>query len=210
MEFEITISVSINNRKLNRPTRMKKNKEIEKNAEPEEESGKKRPENESGEKEKKPGKGGLIVKILVILLILGGAGTGAYFLTKKVLLPANQQRQIKKAQEKKEESKNEKKLMGPVYVIKDITVNTLGSTGRRFMMAEFALESKNSEVIKEVETREPQFRDMIIKYLRQFNEDEILDLNFQESSRIDLTNLVNERLVAGKIDSLYYVTLVIQ
>lgn len=189
---------------------MKKNKEIEKNAEPEEESGKKRPENESGEKEKKPGKGGLIVKILVILLILGGAGTGAYFLTKKVLLPANQQRQIKKAQEKKEESKNEKKLMGPVYVIKDITVNTLGSTGRRFMMAEFALESKNSEVIKEVETREPQFRDMIIKYLRQFNEDEILDLNFQESSRIDLTNLVNERLVAGKIDSLYYVTLVIQ
>jgi len=51
---------------------------------------------------------------------------------------------------------------------------------------------------------------MIIKYLRQFNEDEILDLNFQETSRQDLTNLVNDRLTKGKIDSLYYVTLVIQ
>lgn len=189
---------------------MKKGKEIDKKTETEEKSGKNGPENESEKKEKKSGKGGLIVKILLILLILGGGGTGAYFLTKTVLLPANQQRQIKKAQEEKEESKNEKKIMGPVYVIKDITVNTLGSTGRRFMMTEYALESKNPSVISEIETREPQFRDMIIKYLRQFNEDEILDMNFQESSRIDLTNLINERLVAGKIDSLYYVTLVIQ
>ncbi len=190
---------------------MKKKKENEKPSDAEEQSGSPKSGNESESPEKKSGKvGGLIVKILLIVAILGGAGTGAYFLTKKILMPATQQRRAKKAEEKKKEDQIEKRLMGPVFVIKDITVNTLGTTGRRFLMAEYALESKNPEIISEIEAREPQFRDMIIKYLRQFNEDEILDLNFQETSRQDLTNLVNDRLTKGKIDSLYYVTLVIQ
>jgi flagellar basal body-associated protein FliL len=189
---------------------MKKKKQIEKDAEIEDQPGKRDSQSESEGQEKKPFKIGLVLKILLILIVIGGATAGAFFLTKKVLLPANQQYQIKKAQQKKEMEIVEKKIMGPVFVIKDITVNTLGSTGRRFIMAEFALETKNPEVMKEVEVREPQFRDMIIKYMRQYNEDEILDINFQESSRTDLTNLVNERLTKGKIDSLYYVTLVVQ
>jgi flagellar FliL protein len=100
--------------------------------------------------------------------------------------------------------------MGIIYEIRDVTVNTYASQGRRFVVVEMALETHESAVIDELKNREPQIRDLLIKYLRSYTAEQILDLNFQEYSREKLMDLINQRLSSGKVDSLYYTMLVVQ
>ncbi len=100
--------------------------------------------------------------------------------------------------------------MGDVYYLKDLTVNPMATNGRRFVVAEYALESRNPEVIRELKNREPQIRDEFIGYLRQRTATQILDIDFQETSKEDLTDIVNKLLYTGSVDSLYYTKLILQ
>lgn len=154
-----------------------------------------------------------IAIVLVVLLILG-----AFVLTRFVLLPTYQAYRVKKelakdlAPAKKESPKPAKKKleMGVIYEIKDITVNTYGSEGRRYAVLEIALETHEPKVIEELKGRDPQVRDLLISYLRTRTAEQILDIDFQEVSRKELTELINQRLTSGKVDSLYYTMLVVQ
>ena len=158
-------------------------------------------------RKKNPIKLKLIFSVVVFVVIL----LGAFGLTKYVLLPLSRKYQINK-QIKERVLAEEDKIpeMGLVYVIDDLTVNTLGSSGYRIVVAELTLESKEEDVIKEIEAREPQFRDMFIEYFRSHTANEISNLSFQEESRSELIKIVNEHLNSGVIDSLYYVKLILQ
>ena len=140
--------------------------------------------------------------VLVVIISLAGA----FSLTKFILLPKYRAYRITKHIA----GAGDNKTMGYVHVIGDLTVNTLRSNGRRFVVAEYAIESKNKKIMKEVKTREPQLRDEIIKYLRNYTADQILSRSFQEDSKIELMDIVNSKLRNGKIDSLYYIKLIVQ
>lgn len=148
-----------------------------------------------------------ILSTLVFVVII----VGAFSLTKYVLLPISRKYQMKR-QIKEKAQAEDKKIpgMGLVYLIDDLAVNTLGSNGYRIVVAELILESKEKAVIEEIEKREPQFRDVFIKYFRSHTDKEISNLSFQEKSRSDLIKIANERLNSGVIDSLYYVKLILQ
>lgn len=115
-------------------------------------------------------------------------------------------RQTAKAQKKKEQ----KEEMGPIFEIKDLTVNPYGSNGLRFALLELALEADSDDLIQELEQREPQIKDLLIHYFRNKSIGEILDPGFQDSSTVILMQQINERLYEGQLDSLYYVKLVVQ
>jgi len=159
---------------------------------------------------------GIALRLTIIITLVTAVVTAAFVLTQYILLPVYHnfktrkeiKQEIKPAENKKVKKKN--KEIGQVYEIKDLTVNTFGSDGRRYVVIEIALETINSAVIEELKSRDPQIRDLLIKYLRACSAEQILDINFQEYSRIEITRLINQRLFSGQIDSLYFTMLVVQ
>ncbi len=151
-----------------------------------------------------------IVKILIIIIVLIILSVGAFFVSKIFLLPRYQAYKAAKEIEAVETAKNIVPSMGLIHIINNITVNTLGSGGRRYIIAEVALEVADQTIIDEIISREPQIRDEFIRYLRRQTAQHVLDLGFQERSRRDLTKMLNKHLNAGKVDSLYYIKLLLQ
>lgn len=159
----------------------------------------------------------LIITMLILVLV-----SGAFLLTRYLLLPTYQAYKIKKEltkdlteKEDKKKAENPKKKAtqnkpGLIYEIKDITVNPYGSDGRRFVIVELALETYNQIVLEELKNRDFQVRDLLIKYLRSYTAEQILNIDFQEVSRKELMDLINRRLTGGQIDSLYFTMLVVQ
>jgi len=135
---------------------------------------------------------------------------GAFFLVKKILMPKYQSYTAEKQEADAKKTKSQKPEMGKVHVIKDLTVNTLGSNGRRFVIAEYVIETKDENVLSEIKMREPQLRDVYIKYLRRHTANQLLDLTFQEKSKSELIEITNNQLNCGQVDSLYYTKLIIQ
>ncbi len=156
--------------------------------------------------------GGLppVVKILIIVIVLIILSVGAFFVSKTFLLPKYQAYKEAKELAAIEAEKNAVPTMGLIHIIDNITVNTLGSGGRRYVIAEVALEVQDQLIIDEIITREPQIRDEFIRYLRRQTAQHVLDLGFQERSRRDLTKMLNSHLSSGKVDSMYYVKLLLQ
>jgi flagellar basal body-associated protein FliL len=180
--------------------------EAHKNSAPHEKASQSHPKDQSSNSLR-----GVLKILLIVCLVIGLAG-GSFLVVQKILLPRYRNYQIKKelTTATAPVKKNTKTQPGIIYPIRDLTVNTYGSLGRRFLVAEYALETSNKDVIEELKNREPQIRDLLIKYLRNFSTEDILNMDFQESSRTELIKMINDRLNSGTVDSLYYITLVVQ
>ena len=154
-----------------------------------------------------------MIKLVVILVLGVVLALGAFVLTRFVLIPAYTKYKVGKLTEdvvEEEEAIQEQREMGMIYLLSDFTVNLANSNGRRFLVAEFAIEASDEEVINEIQLREPQIRNEFITYLRSQSATEAMAMEFQETSKRDLIEIINSRLAAGKIDSLYYTRLILQ
>ncbi len=151
-----------------------------------------------------------IVKVIIIVIVLIVLSVGAFFFAKTFMLPKYRSYKQVKESAAIEAEKNKVHSMGIIHIIDNITVNTLGSGGRRYVIAEVALEVSDQAVIDEIILREPQIRDEFIRYLRRQTAEHVLDLGFQERSRRDLTAMLNQHLNEGSVDSLYYIKLLLQ
>jgi flagellar basal body-associated protein FliL len=159
------------------------------------------------DKNKLPNKTKRIIYSVFFIIIL----LGAFSLTKFILLPLSRKYEInKQIKEKELAEKNSIAEMGLIYVIDDLTVNTRASNGYRIVVAELAIESSKESIIKEIENREPQIRDVLIAYFRSHTAQEISDVSFQEKSRSEIIQIINDHLNSGVIDSVYYVKLILQ
>jgi flagellar FliL protein len=146
--------------------------------------------------------------ILIVGIIIAIAGT--VLLAKYILWPQYKKYKDQNKMAQKVEEKENGKEMGPIFTIGDLTVNPYGSNGLRFVIAEIALEAESEDSIEELKKREPQIKDLLIRYFRQRSTNQILDPAFQDSSTKNLREEINSRLYKGKIDSLYYLKLVVQ
>ena len=151
-----------------------------------------------------------VVKIILIVVVVILLSVAAFFVSKILLLPKYQAYKEAKQIEEIELSKTLVPEIGIIHIIDNITVNTLGSGGRRYVIADVAIEVSDQAIVDEIVSREPQIRDEFIKYLRRQTAQHVLDLDFQERSRLELTESINSHLNAGKIDSLYYIKLLLQ
>jgi len=165
---------------------------------------------EEEEYDEAPGGMSPVVKIILIVIILIILSVSAFFVSKTFLLPKYNAYKEAKQIAAMEAEANAVPSMGIIHIIDNITVNTLGSGGRRYVIAEIALEVSDRAVVDEIISREPQIRDQFIRYLRRQTAQHVLDLGFQERSRRDLTGLINQQLNSGKVDSMYYVKLLLQ
>ena len=150
-----------------------------------------------------------LFKWLIVIASLALMLMGAFLFTKCIVLPKYKTVKMKKKMVKKEE-KVKKPGMGQIYIIDDIAVNTYGVGGRRFVAVKLAIETSDSKVIDELRLRDPQLKDLLINYFRQQTSTRILELSFHDESRDDLMKMINDRLNNGDIDSLYYMSLILQ
>lgn len=144
---------------------------------------------------------------LVVIIVEGGA----FFLTKYIIMPKYFSRKVNQVlDEKTLEDKKEEREFGYIYNVKQITVNSKGSKGRRFILTEFAIEASDKDVIEEIKKRDPQIRNDIITFLRQHTVNQVLVPSFQGTSKTYLKTVINSRLNSGEIDSIYFTQLIVQ
>jgi flagellar protein FliL len=174
------------------------------------------PETEENGESSKGGQSKLLrIGILIFLMLI--LASGAFIVTKNFILPKYQRYKIEKEllgevsdlQKSEKSKKDDKPAVGYIHVIDNITVNTMGSNGRRFLVAEVAIETTNEALTEELKTRDPQLRDALIKYFRNRTALEVTGVSFYEDSKQDLTTIINELLTGGKIDTLYYTRLIL-
>ncbi len=168
-------------------------------------------ENEEGiEKRKFPSWLKWMLIVLTIVLVAGGA----FALTKYVIMPKYFSHMVNQALDEKVEKKGkgiqEKEEIGFIHNITGIVVNAKDSQGRRFIVAEYAVETSEKQVVEELKNRDPQIRNEIITFLRGHTIEQVLANPFQEISKTYLKNAINSRLNSGEIDSVYYTQLIIQ
>ncbi len=141
--------------------------------------------------------------------ILAVLGVGAIFLVTDVIAP-----RIKSlgAPQAASEAKAGKAAEGPgeVMTVSDLVVNPAGTAGRRYLKVAAAIEVHDPKVLKELEARGAQVRDLLIRDLSARTLEELTDPVAKEEMRQSIVSELNDIVGAGKVGNLYFTDYVVQ
>jgi len=143
-----------------------------------------------------------VLGILGILAIYGG-----FIMSKYTLIPNYEEVQAQKLEEEFiEEALSEtlNRSFGFAKEFKNIMVNPAGSKGMNVVQASFVVETSDQLILDEMNSRDTQFKDLFISYLRRHTMDQLASMEFQLKSKRELALEINRMLNAGNIDSIYY------
>ena len=100
---------------------------------------------------------------------------------------------------------------GPVNIeFKPFVVNLGDSGGKRFLKLTMSVEAETPELEQEINTKMPQFRDIILLLLSSLAYDDISTLDGKMRLRSQMLNRINTQLSAGKIKNIYFSEFVVQ
>ncbi|MFQ5771952.1 MAG: flagellar basal body-associated protein FliL, partial [bacterium] len=107
-------------------------------------------------------------------------------------------------------SKRQENRVGQFFEIKDMVVNPAGTLGRRFLVIELGLETHNSKLVEEAQTKEIWMRDAIISLLTQKTTDELLDITKRDVLKKEILDLLNSKMSKTKFEKLYFTKYIMQ
>jgi flagellar FliL protein len=99
---------------------------------------------------------------------------------------------------------------GQIFDLDTFVVNLGDQGGKRYLKTKIALEYASEAVGKEMTTRLPQLRDMILLLLSSKTLDQIQDIDGKIALRNELMARINQTLQQGHIKNLYFTEFVIQ
>jgi flagellar FliL protein len=99
---------------------------------------------------------------------------------------------------------------GQIFDLDTFVVNLGDQGGKRYLKTKIALEYGSEAVGKEMTTRLPQLRDMILLLLSSKTLDQIQDIDGKIALRNELMARINQTLQQGHIKNLYFTEFVIQ
>lgn len=143
-----------------------------------------------------------VLGVLGILAIYGG-----FVMSKYTLIPNYEEVQAQKLEEEFiEEALSEvlNRNFGFSKEFKGIMVNPAGSKGMNVVEASFVVETSDQSILDEMSSRDTQFKDLFISYLRRHTIDQLASMEFQLKSKRELALEINKMLNSGNIDSIYY------
>ena len=143
-----------------------------------------------------------IIGVFTIIAIYGG-----YIMSKYILIQNYEEVQAQKLEEEYQKEALSgilNRSFGIPKEFKNIMVNPAGSKGMNTVQASFVVESSEQSIMDEVASRETQFKDLFISYLRKHTVDQLASSEFQSKSKRELALEINKMLNAGNIDSIYY------
>lgn len=180
-----------------------------------------------------------LVKLLILLGTVLVLAAGAFFLTKKVILPQiarstvgdkitevkqrlqqpkREDGSIDEAEDKGEgsevrkRSRKKKAKRGEVlrHEIKGITANTAGSMGRRFVVMDLIVETTSDDSKKQMAELDYQIRDALIFYFGGRTIQEIATREFQYTARDTIRSMINSIIDSEPVDTVFFTTFLIQ
>ena len=100
--------------------------------------------------------------------------------------------------------------VGQTFSMDPFVVNLNEAGGKRYLKSKIELEYMTEEVRKELESRLPQMRDVILLHLSSKTLDEIQSIDGKVELKNALIKRINQVLKQGKIRNLYFTQFVIQ
>jgi flagellar basal body-associated protein FliL len=179
------------------------------------------------------------VKLIILVATVIVLAAGAYFLTKKVILPqvsrseagekiseVKQRLQQPKREDgdidegedkgkgkgERKKSRKKKAKRGEVirHEIKGITANTAGSMGRRFVVMDLIVETTSEDSKKEMADLDYQIRDALIFYFGGRTIQEIATREFVSTARDTIRSMINSIIESEPVDTVFFTTFLIQ
>lgn len=150
----------------------------------------------------------IIIGVVAFLLLSGGdeeaadpaAGGGA----------AQQQAVAGAEAPKPVKMKTDLLNVGPVYEMDRFIVNLLSQSGRRYLKVTLNLEMDSEGLIAELETKKPAVQDTIISILSSKTIEEISTVKGKEKLKEEIVGRLNEFLVDGKVQNVFFTQFVVQ
>lgn len=99
--------------------------------------------------------------------------------------------------------------LGPTYSLGQFIVNLPFDGGYRFLKTELVVELSDKDLVGELEERNPQIRDIVIKLLRGLEKEELEDPG-NEKLKERIKASINEVLHSGRIQKVFFTDFVIQ
>jgi len=155
--------------------------------------------------EESGGKGGLPIKlILVVFVVLILAGGGVLVLKSGL---------ISGGEETAEATTNQKEVttdIGPIYPLETFIVNLADPRGKKYLKTKLELELDMPIVVQEIDQRLPQFRDTILTILSSKSFEEIQQLEGKYQLRAEIMTMLNQYLTSGEITNIYFTEFIVQ
>jgi flagellar FliL protein len=166
-----------------------------------------------------PAKPSMMIAVagLVGGLVIGGLG-GSFalgpILAKKLAAPKSAEAATTEEKSGDEEhggKDGEKKAGATVHMMENLVLNPAGSNGTRFLMAAVAAEVKDEKVKEEMNGRDAELRDAILRVLGERTVDQLADMGLREGLKKELIDSLNSRLQSKTaVKRVYFPQFVIQ
>lgn len=167
-----------------------------------------------------PGAGGtggkpliLILLVIINMVVVAGVGVMLYLKNQKDKHEPTIEKVVSGvgADDKKDEATEaiQEDSVGKTIPMEMILVNLAGSRGQSIAKVSLEFEVDNDAVIKEIEKRKPQIRDVLITLLSGKTLDEISTVEGKDSLREEIRDTVNRFLSKGKIKRVLFTDLMV-
>ena len=144
-----------------------------------------------------------ILLYLLVLINMGAVGGVGFMLHMKNKADAHKptidQVIEGEKQEQEHEATTEEEIVGKTVPLETFLVNLAGSRGQSLAKVDMEFEVDGEAVIKEIEKRKPQIRDIVIILLSSKTYNEIATADGKNSLRNEIRDTVNTFLTKGKI-----------
>jgi flagellar FliL protein len=140
----------------------------------------------------------MIAMISVLVIIITGAVSFTFFTYFSVSEGKDSENQVGSVKDIK-----------PTYAAGDFLVNITDSNNINYIRASIVFELENGDLREELEKRKAQLRDRIISTLRSQNET-ILEEPGGDTIKKIIREEVNNLLISGKIENVWFTELVVQ
>jgi flagellar protein FliL len=150
-------------------------------------------------------------------LVIGGLG-GSFalgpMLAKKFAAPRSAEAATTEEKSGDEEhggKGGEKKAGATVHTMDNLVLNPAGSNGTRFLMAAVAAEVKDEKVKEEMNGRDAELRDAVLRVLGERTVDQLADMSLREGIKKEVIDSLNSRLQSkSAVKRVYFPQFVIQ
>jgi flagellar protein FliL len=160
-------------------------------------------EKETQEKQKNSPNKIFLLGIPLLILLIAGVGTAAYFLGGL---------KVSKSSEP-ELSENMTQIiepLGPLLKMEDFVVNIMQKDTTRFLKIGITLETKNKESSERIKSRMPQITDAVLLLVGNKHFDQIKDLQGKLQLKADLLAKINSLIGKDEVTEIFFTDFVVQ
>jgi flagellar protein FliL len=160
-------------------------------------------EKETEEKQKKPRNKIFLLGIPLLILLIAGVGTVAYFLG-GFADPKPSETELS------ENIPQNIKPLGPLLKMDDFVVNIMQKDTTRFLKVGITLETKNQQSSERIKNRMPQISDAVLLLVGNKQFDQIKDLQGKLQLKADLLAQINSLIGKDEVTEIFFTDFVVQ